>query len=101
RVAALLSENWKHQQALDPDMCTPEMARLERAVRAAGGGGGGGGGVGVRAAGGVGGKAAVSGAGGSMFFIMKDDSAEASAAARTAGAEVLPVRWASEGVRAW
>ena len=86
RVAALLSDNWKHQQALDPDMCTPEMARLERAVRAAGA---------------VGGKAAGSGAGGSMFFIMKDDSAEASAAARTAGAEVLPVRWASEGVRAW
>ncbi|HYL22618.1 MAG TPA: hypothetical protein VEU74_12705 [Gemmatimonadales bacterium] len=86
RVATLLSDNWKHQQALDPDMCTPEMARLERAVRAAGA---------------VGGKAAGSGAGGSMFFIMKDDSAQASAAARAAGAEVLPVRWASEGVRAW
>lgn len=84
RVAALLSDNWKHQQALDPDMCTPEMARLERAVRAAGA---------------IGGKAAGAGAGGSMFFITTNDSAQT--AARAAGAEVLPVRWASEGVRAW
>lgn len=86
RVAALLSDNWKHQQALDPEMRTPEMARLEQAVRAAGA---------------IGGKAAGAGAGGSMFFITMNDSAQASAAARALGAEVLPVRWASEGVRAW
>ncbi len=86
RVAALLSDNWYHQQALDPDMSTPEMGRLERAVRAAGA---------------IGGKAAGAGAGGSMFFVMTNDSAQGAAAARAAGAEVLTVRWASEGVRAW
>jgi D-glycero-alpha-D-manno-heptose-7-phosphate kinase len=86
RVAALLSDNWRHQQALDAEMCTPEMARLERDVRAAGA---------------LGGKAAGAGAGGSMFFITKVDSRTAVEAARTAGAMVLPVRWASEGVRAW
>lgn len=86
RVAALLSDNWTHQQALDAEMCTPEMARLEREVRAAGA---------------LGGKAAGSGAGGSMFFVTKADSATGAEAARRAGATVLPVRWASEGVRAW
>src|SRR5439155_1107853 len=83
-VAALLSDNWKHQQALDREMCTPEMARLENVVRAAGT---------------VGGKAAGAGAGGSMFFVTTDDSGQASAAAREAGATVLPVRWAPHGVR--
>ncbi len=86
RVAALLSENWTHQQTLDPAMCTPEMARLESALRTAGA---------------LGGKAAGSGAGGSMFFITGDDSAPAVAAARAAGATVLPVQWSAEGVRAW
>jgi len=86
RVAALLGENWRHQQALDEGMCTPEMARLARAVADAGA---------------LGGKAAGAGAGGSMFFVTGDDPAPATAAARTAGATVLPVRWAREGVRAW
>jgi D-glycero-alpha-D-manno-heptose-7-phosphate kinase len=85
-VAALLSENWKHQQLLDPGMCTPEMARLEGALQAAGA---------------LGGKAAGSGAGGSMFFVTGDDPAPAIAAARAAGATVLPLRWAFAGVRAW
>lgn len=86
RVGALLAENWTHQQALDPAMRTPEMARLERGL----------------AAGGVlGGKAAGAGAGGSMFFLTRDDPAPAIAAAREAGATVLPLRWAREGVRAW
>lgn len=85
RVAVLLSDNWRHQQALDAEMCTPEMTRLERAVRAAGA---------------IGGKAAGAGAGGSMFFLVTNESA-ASEAARAAGATVLPVRWAPEGVRAW
>jgi len=86
RVAALLSENWQHQQRLDPEMCTPEMARLESAMRAAGA---------------LGGKAAGAGAGGSMFFVTGDAPAAAISAARAAGATVLPVQWALEGVRAW
>ena len=86
RVGGLLTENWTHQQALDPAMRTPEMARLERGLAA----------VGV-----LGGKAAGAGAGGSMFFVTRDDPAPAIAAAREAGATVLPLRWAREGVRAW
>ena len=86
RVATLLSDNWTHQQALDPGMRAPEMAQLENALTAAGA---------------LGGKAAGAGAGGSMFFVTGDDPAPAIAAARAAGATVLPVRWAVEGVRAW
>ena len=55
----------------------------------------------MRAAGALGGKAAGAGAGGSMFFVTQDPSQPAVAAARAAGATVLPVRWAGEGVRAW
>ena len=84
RVGALLSANWRLQQALDPAMCTPEMARLERAMADAGV---------------LGGKAAGSGAGGSMFFLGPDDPAPAMAAARTLGMRMLPVRWAMQGVR--
>ncbi len=83
-AASLLDENWRHQQALDPAMCTPEMAALEARVRDAGG---------------LGGKAAGSGAGGCMFFVVSDH-ARAAAAAHAAGARVLPVSWASEGVTA-
>ncbi|PYP12961.1 MAG: hypothetical protein DMD56_02185, partial [Gemmatimonadetes bacterium] len=86
RVAALLSENWNHQQTLDPEMRTPDMARLERAMKAAGA---------------LGGKAAGSGAGGAMFFVTGDDPTPAIGAARAAGVTILPVRWALEGVRAW
>ncbi|HXI34841.1 MAG TPA: hypothetical protein VNH63_12205 [Gemmatimonadales bacterium] len=86
QVGALLAENWRHQRALDPAMSTPEMARLETALAAAGA---------------LGGKAAGAGAGGCMFFLMADDSGAGPAAARAAGAEVLPLRWATEGVRAW
>ncbi len=86
RVGALLTENWRHQQALDAGMCTPDMARLERALADAGA---------------LGGKAAGAGAGGAMFFVTGDDPAPAVAAARAAGATVLPVRWAQAGVRAW
>lgn len=86
RVGALLSENWKHQQALDPGMRTAEMARLEDAVAAAGA---------------LGGKAAGAGAGGSMFFVMKGDARAAAAAAERAGATVLPLAWSREGMRAW
>jgi D-glycero-alpha-D-manno-heptose-7-phosphate kinase len=86
RVANLLSENWKHQQALDSGMRTEEMARLEQAAAAAGA---------------LGGKAAGAGAGGSMFFIMKGDARNAAGALTAAGGRVLPVSWAAEGVRSW
>jgi len=83
RVAALLSENWKHQQALDPGMRTPEMAQLEVAAANAGA---------------LGGKAAGAGAGGCMFFIMRGD---ARAAAAVASSTVVPFTWSAEGVRTW
>jgi D-glycero-alpha-D-manno-heptose-7-phosphate kinase len=83
RIGPLLAENWLLQQRLDPGMRTAEMAALEASL--------------VRA-GAAGGKAAGAGAGGSMFFLVRDAEA-ASAAARQAGATVLPVRWAPEGVR--
>ena len=86
RVGALLSENWKHQQALDPGMRTAEMARLEQAAASAGA---------------LGGKAAGAGAGGSMFFIMKGAARDAAPALSAAGATVLPLTWSREGVRAW
>ena len=86
RVGALLSENWERQQQLDPGMRTEEMARLEAAMS----------GAGV-----LGGKAAGAGAGGTMFFLTGDDPRPAVAASRAAGATVLPMAWAHEGVRAW
>jgi D-glycero-alpha-D-manno-heptose-7-phosphate kinase len=86
RVATLLSENWKHQQALDPGMRTDQMAHLEQAAAAVGA---------------LGGKAAGAGAGGSMFFIMKRDAREGAAALSEAGARVLPVSWSAEGMRSW
>jgi D-glycero-alpha-D-manno-heptose-7-phosphate kinase len=86
RVAMLLTENWRRQQDLDPAMRTEEMARLERAVAAAGA---------------LGGKAAGAGAGGSMFFVAAPDGGAVADAARATGAVVLPLRWAREGVRAW
>ena len=86
RVGALLSQNWERQQALDSGMRTDEMARLETAMREAGA---------------LGGKAAGSGAGGTMFFLTRDDPRPAMGAARAAGATVLPMAWAREGVRTW
>jgi D-glycero-alpha-D-manno-heptose-7-phosphate kinase len=82
-VGRLLSANWRHQQALDPLMRTPEMAQLESAVLAAGA---------------LGGKAAGSGAGGCMFFLGPDDPAAVIDAVRAGGARLLPVRWSSRGV---
>src|SRR6266852_9740426 len=86
RVGALLSENWKHQQALDPGIRTAEMAQLEAAASSAGA---------------LGGKAAGAGAGGCMFFVMRGDAGEAASAVAGTGAKVLPLSWATEGVRAW
>lgn len=86
RVGALLADNWTHQQALDPAMRTAEMARLEQAMAGAGA---------------LGGKAAGAGAGGSMFFVMPGDLRAATVAAQSAGATVLPLAWAAEGMRAW
>jgi len=84
RIGTLLTENWRLQQVLDPGMSTPEMARLEGAMRDAGV---------------LGGKAAGSGAGGSMFFLGPDDPAEARSVVGRLGMRPLPVRWASMGVR--
>ena len=84
RLGALLSENWRLQQCLDSGMCTPEMARLEQAMRNAGA---------------LGGKAAGSGAGGSMFFLAGEDPRTAAEAVRALGMRLLPVRWADSGVR--
>jgi D-glycero-alpha-D-manno-heptose-7-phosphate kinase len=83
-IGRLLTENWQHQQSLDPKMRTDEMARLEQAVFDAGA---------------LGGKAAGSGAGGCMFFLAPDDPTAVIAAAEHCGATVLPVRWAMYGVR--
>lgn len=83
RVGQLLTSNWRHQQALDPRMCTPGMAHLDRTVMEAGA---------------LGGKAAGSGAGGCMFFLAPDDPRPVIEAARSSGAQLLPVRWAMEGV---
>jgi D-glycero-alpha-D-manno-heptose-7-phosphate kinase len=84
KIGALLSENWRLQQELDPGMRTSEMARLEQAMQQAGAHGG---------------KAAGSGAGGSMFFLAPADPTPALDAARSLGMQLLPVRWAQEGVR--
>jgi galactokinase/mevalonate kinase-like predicted kinase len=84
RIGALLDLNWRHQQTLDPGMCTPLMARIGHAMREAGA---------------LGGKAAGSGAGGSMFFLGPDDPAAAAGAARGLGGTLLPVRLAADGVR--
>lgn len=80
-----LSFNWRHQVALDPGMKTSEMARLEEAMNHAGS---------------LGGKAAGAGAGGCMFFVC-DDPARARAAARDAGARVIPCEWTMQGVQVW
>jgi D-glycero-alpha-D-manno-heptose-7-phosphate kinase len=83
-VGRLLTENWNHQKALDARMCTEDMARLERTMTAAGA---------------LGGKAAGSGAGGCMFFLAPDDPGRMIEAARAAGVQLLPVRWAMRGVQ--
>ncbi len=83
-IGRLLSDNWREQQRLDAEMRTPAMARLETAVLQAGA---------------AGGKAAGSGAGGAMFFVITGDVTAARMAAERAGAVVLPVAWAAEGVR--
>jgi len=83
RIGTLLSENWRRQLELDPEMRTDAMGRLEQAMRDAKV---------------LGGKAAGAGAGGSMFFLAHDRS-RALEAARGTGSRVIPCRWASEGVR--
>src|SRR2546426_1166107 len=82
RVGTLLSENWRHQQALDPGMRTDEMARLEQAVAAAGG---------------LGGKAAGGGARGADFLLGQDGAGAVAAAGPSAGATARPPGWAPEG----
>lgn len=86
RVGQLLTDNWRHQQALDPSMQTPLMARVESVLHDHGA---------------LGGKAAGAGAGGSMFFVVRGDRRHAIAAVRALGISVLPFTWSSEGVRVW
>jgi D-glycero-alpha-D-manno-heptose-7-phosphate kinase len=86
RIGELLAANWRWQQQLDDGMQTAEMAALEAAMARAGS---------------LGGKAAGAGAGGTMLFLIDGDPAAARAAARAAGATVLPVEWAILGVRIW
>ena len=83
RVATLLAEHWRHQQALDPGARTEPMARVERAITDAGA---------------LGGKALGAG---SMVFVLPGERRAAAEAAAAAGGTVLPVAWATEGVRAW
>ena len=85
QIGNLLGANWREQQRLDAGMCTPEMARLEAAMRASGA---------------AGGKAAGAGAGGSMFFVVPGDVTRARQAARECGATLLPLRWATRGAGA-
>jgi D-glycero-alpha-D-manno-heptose-7-phosphate kinase len=84
QIGRLMSENWMHQLALDPQMRTEKMAQLEECVLAAGA---------------LGGKAAGSGAGGCMFFLAPDEPGGVIEAAQQCGVTILPVRWAMYGVR--
>lgn len=85
-IGRLLTVNWCHQRALDPGMSTPLMSQLDETMAGLGA---------------LGGKAAGAGAGGTMFFLVPDDPAGAAAAARALGVTILPLTWASKGVRLW
>jgi D-glycero-alpha-D-manno-heptose-7-phosphate kinase len=85
-VGRLLTANWRHQQALDPGMQTPLMAKLEAAMASLGA---------------LGGKAAGAGAGGSMFFLIDGDPQAARGQALAEGMRVLPLTWSPEGARVW
>ena len=85
-VGRLLTANWRLQQRLDAGIQTPSMAALEAALAGCGS---------------LGGKAAGAGAGGTMFFLIGGDPARAARVAAEQGATVLPLQWASEGVRVW
>ncbi len=87
QVAQVLNENWRHQQALAPDMRTPAMAELERVAFEAGADGG---------------KACGAGAGGCQLFLARPgrefDVAEALTAA---GGRVLRFALDHAGVVTW
>lgn len=86
-VAALLAENWRHQQALAPGMRTEMMRTLERAAAAAG----------AEAA-----KACGAGAGGCLVFLARPGSDFAVAEAlRAAGGTVLRFTFDGAGVVTW
>lgn len=85
RLARVVAENWRHQQALDPGMVTPEMERVEAAAMDAGA---------------IGGKACGAGAGGCMVFLAAPGKAEVvQRAVRSAGAVVLTFQFDPHGVR--
>lgn len=85
-VGAALDANWRHQQALDARMRTPEMASLEARARQAGA---------------TGAKAAGSGAGGCMVFLAPGRERDVARALEAEGGTLLPVEWSWEGVRSW
>ncbi|MEE8164678.1 MAG: GHMP kinase, partial [Myxococcota bacterium] len=84
-LAEVISRNWSHQRALDAAMATPEMDRVEAEASAAGA---------------IGCKACGAGAGGCMVFITASGAIdEVRRAIESAGAEILPFEFDSEGVR--
>lgn len=87
RLGEVVDANWREQQRLDPTISTAGMQRIEHAMRHAGV-------WGVKASG--------AGAGGCLTAICAPSSrVSVVSAAEDAGAEVLDVGFASEGVRAW
>jgi D-glycero-alpha-D-manno-heptose-7-phosphate kinase len=83
--AELLSQNWRHQKALDPSVTNAQIESLFDVATAAGA---------------VGGKACGAGGGGCLLFCAAPDRQEAVADALSqAGARVIPFRFDFEGLR--
>ncbi len=86
-VAALISENWRLQQALDPTIGTPATTRLVDAARAAGAWGA---------------KGTGAGAGGCLYVMCAPaDAGRVTAAVAAAGGRVLDFAFDAEGVVVW
>ena len=86
-VGELLSENWRHQRALDPEMETAEMRALADVAARAGSGGW---------------KACGSGAGGCLLFLARPGEEHAVAEAlRGAGGAILRYTFDAMGVLSW
>src|SRR5262249_34064685 len=86
-LAAVVDENWRHQQSLDATMATPATRRIEQAARAAGA-------WGLKATG--------AGAGGCLAILAPVDRGDAVRSAVGAeGARVLDFRFDFDGVTVW
>jgi len=86
-VGAVLSENWRCQQALADGMQTSVMARLEEVAAGAGA---------------IGAKACGAGAGGCLVFLARTGAeADVAHAVEAAGGTVLPFTFDARGVVAW